>query len=40
VPVLFLSARDSDADKIRGPGLGGDDYIEKSETPAEVVERV
>ena len=27
VPVLFLSARDGDADKIRGLGLGGDDYI-------------
>src|ERR1700691_6353146 len=34
VPVLFLSARDSDADKIRGLGLGGDDYIVKAETRA------
>src|SRR5260370_19558166 len=40
VPVLFLSARDSDADKIRGLGLGGDDYIIKSATPAEVIARV
>jgi DNA-binding response OmpR family regulator len=40
VPVVFLSARDSDADKIRGLGLGGDDYIVKSATPAEVVARV
>jgi DNA-binding response OmpR family regulator len=40
VPVLFLSARDSDSDKIRGLGLGGDDYIVKSATPAEVVARV
>ena len=40
VAVLFLSARDSDADKIRGLGLGGDDYIVKSATPAEVVARV
>ena len=40
VPVLFLTARDSDADKIRGLGLGGDDYIVKSATPAEVVARV
>jgi DNA-binding response OmpR family regulator len=40
VPVLFLSARESDADKIRGLGLGGDDYIVKSATPAEVVARV
>lgn len=40
VPVLFLSARDGDADKIRGLGIGGDDYIVKSATPAEVVARV
>jgi DNA-binding response OmpR family regulator len=40
VPVLFLSARDRDADKIRGLGLGADDYIVKSATPAEVVARV
>ncbi len=40
VPVLFLSARAGDADKIRGLGLGADDYIVKSATPAEVVARV
>ena len=40
VPVLFLSARDGDADKLRGLGLGADDYIVKSATPAEVVARV
>jgi len=40
VPVLFLSARGEDADKLRGLGLGGDDYIVKSVTPAEVVARV
>lgn len=40
VPILFLSARDQDVDKIRGLGLGGDDYIAKSATPAEVVARV
>jgi DNA-binding response OmpR family regulator len=40
IPVLFLSARDGDADKIRGLGLGADDYIVKSATPAEVVARV
>ncbi|HLZ71762.1 MAG TPA: response regulator transcription factor [Dehalococcoidia bacterium] len=39
VPVLFLSARDQDVDKIRGLGLG-DDYIVKSATPGEVVARV
>jgi DNA-binding response OmpR family regulator len=40
VPILFLSARSEDADKLRGLGLGGDDYIVKSATPAEVVARV
>ncbi|MBA4548708.1 response regulator transcription factor [Thermoactinomyces intermedius] len=40
VPILFLSARDGDMDKIRGLGIGGDDYIVKSATPVEVVARV
>src|SRR5215831_13860333 len=40
VPVLFLSARDGDSDKIRGLRLGGDDYVVKSATPDEVVARV
>jgi DNA-binding response OmpR family regulator len=40
VPLLFLSAREGDMDKIRGLGLGGDDYIVKSATPGEVVARV
>lgn len=40
IPILFLSARDGDVDKIRGLGLGGDDYIVKTATPAEVVARV
>jgi DNA-binding response OmpR family regulator len=40
VPVVFLSARDGDAEKLRGLGLGADDYIVKSATPAEVVARV
>jgi DNA-binding response OmpR family regulator len=40
VPVLFLSARDGDADKIRGLGLGADDYVVKSATPAEVIARI
>lgn len=40
VPILFLSARDDDMDKIRGLGIGGDDYIVKSASPAEVVARV
>lgn len=40
VPVLFLSARQEDVDKIRGLGLGADDYIVKSARPAEVVARI
>lgn len=40
VPVLFLSALGEDTDKIRGLGIGGDDYIVKSATPVEVVARV
>jgi DNA-binding response OmpR family regulator len=40
VPILFLSAREADTDKIRGLRLGGDDYIVKSATPDEVVARV
>jgi DNA-binding response OmpR family regulator len=40
IPVLFLSARQEDADKIRGLGLGADDYIVKSATPGEVVARI
>ena len=40
VPVLFLSARQEDSDKIRGLGLGADDYIVKSATPGEIVARI
>ena len=40
VPLLFLTAREDDSDKIRGLGLGGDDYIVKSATPGEVMARV
>lgn len=39
-PILFLSARSEDMDKIRGLNLGGDDYIVKSATPEEVVARI
>jgi len=39
-PILFLSAKDGDSDKIRGLRLGGDDYVVKSATPDEVVARV
>lgn len=40
VPVIFLSARQEDSDKIRGLGLGADDYVVKSATPGEVVARI
>jgi DNA-binding response OmpR family regulator len=40
VPILFLSARREDADKIRGLGLGGDDYVTKPFSPPEVVARI
>lgn len=40
VPILFLSARQSDVDKIRGLGIGGDDYVGKPFSPGEVVARV
>jgi DNA-binding response OmpR family regulator len=40
LPILFLSAKDGDSDKIRGLRLGGDDYVVKSAAPDEVVARV
>jgi len=40
VPILFLSARGDDTDKIRGLTLGGDDYIVKTASPGEIVARV
>src|SRR6476659_8234473 len=40
LPLLFLSARGEDSDKLRGLGLGADDYLGKSAPPAEVVARV
>ena len=40
VPVLMLSALGGDSDKLRGFGLGADDYIVKSASASEVVARV
>ena len=40
IPVLLLSARGDDIDKIRGLGLGADDYILKPFSPGELVARV
>ncbi len=40
VPVILVSARKDDIDKIRGLGLGADDYITKPFSPSELVARV
>lgn len=40
VPVIMVTARKDDIDKIRGLGLGADDYIVKPFSPAEMVARV
>lgn len=40
IPVLMLSAKVSDIDKILGLGLGADDYISKPFSPGELVARV
>lgn len=40
IPILMLSARKSDVDKILGLGLGADDYVTKPFSPAELVARV
>lgn len=39
-PVIMLSARSEDIDKIRGLGLGADDYMTKPFSPNELVARV
>ena len=39
-PVIFLSAKNTDIDKIRGLGLGADDYMTKPFSPNELVARV
>jgi DNA-binding response OmpR family regulator len=40
VPVIFVSAKDTDLDKIAGLTLGGDDYLTKPFSPMELVARV
>ena len=39
-PVIIVSAKKDDIDKIRGLGLGADDYITKPFSPSEMVARV
>ncbi|QBE99668.1 Sensory transduction protein regX3 [Blautia producta] len=40
VPILFLSARDEDNDRLFGLGLGADDYITKPFLPQELILRI
>jgi DNA-binding response OmpR family regulator len=40
IPILFLSAKSDEVDKILGLALGGDDYITKPFSPKEVAYRV
>ncbi len=40
VPVLFLTARDAEADVLVGLGIGADDYVTKPFSPRELVARV
>ena len=39
-PILMVSAKKDDIDKIRGLGLGADDYVSKPFSPSELVARV
>src|SRR5260370_11390944 len=39
IPVIFLTARDSEVDRVLGLELGGDDYLTKPFSPAELVAR-
>ena len=40
IPILMVSAKKDDSDKIRGLGLGADDYMTKPFSPSELVARV
>lgn len=40
IPIIMVTARKEDVDKIRGLGLGADDYVVKPFSPAELVARV
>jgi len=40
LPVVFLTAKDSDSDEVRGMGLGADDYVAKSASDAVLLARV
>ena len=40
IPIIMVSAKKEDVDKIRGLGLGADDYMTKPFSPSELVARV
>lgn len=40
IPIIMVSAKKDDIDKIRGLGLGADDYMTKPFSPSELVARV
>lgn len=40
VPVIFLTAKDSEADQVRGLGLGADDYVSKDAGEALLLARI
>lgn len=40
VPIVFLTARDDEVDKVLGLGIGGDDYVAKPFSPRELVARI
>ena len=40
IPIIFISAKKDDIDKIRGLGLGADDYMTKPFSPSEMAARV
>ncbi len=40
VPIIFISAKDTEPDKISGLNLGGDDYLTKPFSPLELIARI
>ncbi|MDN4523326.1 response regulator transcription factor [Fictibacillus fluitans] len=40
IPIIFISARDAELDRILGLELGGDDYLTKPFSPRELVARI
>ena len=40
LPVIFLTAKDAEADQVRGIGLGADDYVSKTASDAVLLARI